>query len=311
MSSPIEVVSVNISTKKGTIKQPVDRILIDAHGILEDAHRGPWHRQVSLLSRESIDMFSKRSGRSFANGEFAENITLKGIDLSKVALLDRFRIGSVELEVTQIGKKCHGDGCAIYREVGQCIMPKEGLFCRVIEGGEVRSGQDATYLPKTLAFLILTVSDRASKGEYQDLAGPRVKELLQAFLSNKRWHHRIDSAIIPDDSARLTEKLHQAKQAGVDVVVTTGGTGIGPRDITPDIVMKICDKQLPGIMDAIRIKYGMSNPNALLSRSVAGVTGKTLIFTLPGSVKAVGEYIEEISKILEHLLLMLHGLDAH
>ncbi len=311
MSNRIEVVSVNISEKKGTPKHPVDAIFIDEQGVVEDAHRGPWHRQVSLLSKESVDAFSARSKRAFQYGEFAENITLEGIDLSKVALLDRFRIGRVELEVTQIGKKCHGDGCAIFREVGQCIMPKEGLFCKVTVGGRVKPGQAVEYIETPLPILVVTLSDRASRGEYSDRAGLRVRELLENFFSNKHWHQKIETVIIPDDAEQLEKILRQTIQAGTKMVVTTGGTGIGPRDITPDVVLKISDMQIPGIMESIRVKYGMSNPNALLSRAVAAVASKTIIYAIPGSLKAVEEYMVEILKTFEHASFMLHGFDTH
>jgi len=95
------------------------------------------------------------------------------------------------------------------------------------------------------------------------------------------------------------------------VIVTTGGTGIGPRDITPEVVTALCQKQIPGIMEHIRAKFGAANPNALLSRSVAGVAGRSQIYALPGSVRAVEEYLGEILKTLEHVLCMLHGLDVH
>jgi molybdenum cofactor synthesis domain-containing protein len=311
MSRKIEVTSVNISAEKGTAKQPVEEIQLDEAGIAGDAHSGHWHRQVSLLPAERIDEFSLRAGESFSVGDFAENITLRGIDLRDVAVLDRFRIGQVVLETTQIGKKCHGEGCAIYREVGKCIMPKEGIFSRVVHGGRVRPGDEVEYLPKTLGFKVITLSDRAHRGDYPDRSGPRIVKLLQDFLGSRRWHPEISTVVIPDDSEKLLSELVAAREAGVDVVFTTGGTGVGPRDITPETVTEFCDKIIPGIMEAVRIKFGLEKPNALLSRSVAGVAGKTLVFALPGSVKAVEEYLGEILKTLEHLIHMLHELDAH
>ena len=113
------VVSVNVSAEKGTVKHPVQEILVTERGVDGDAHAGPWHRQVSILSQESIERFSENTGRKVQPGEFAENITVSGIETSDVGLMDKFRIGPVELEVAQIGKKCHGTDCAIFREVGE------------------------------------------------------------------------------------------------------------------------------------------------------------------------------------------------
>ncbi|MFA5196719.1 MAG: MOSC domain-containing protein, partial [Bacteroidales bacterium] len=126
----IKVESVNISEEKGTIKHPAKKVIITSTGIENDAHSGDWHRQISMLSSESITKFENQAGRKINFGEFAENLTVSGINLVDTAPLDRFEINDVILEVTQIGKKCHGDSCAIYREVGNCVMPKEGIFCR-------------------------------------------------------------------------------------------------------------------------------------------------------------------------------------
>ena len=311
MSKNAEVVSVNISAEKGTVKHPVPEIHLDERGIIGDAHAGAWHRQVSLLSQDSIDRFAAEKEVQLSPGDFGENIDLCGIDLTTVAVLDCFRFGEVELEVTQIGKECLGDACTIYRQVGTCIMPTEGLFCRVVQGGITQPGDPVEYLPRPLKFQTITLSDRAFAGEYADRSGPRVKELLEAFLEGKRWHPGIEQTILPDDDDRLRAELVDAVDKGTDVIITTGGTGVGPGDITPETVAGICDKLIPGIMEAIRVKFGVQNPNALLTRGVAGVCGQTLIYTLPGSVRAVDEYMGEILRTMEHLILMLHGLDIH
>jgi len=311
MSKSLEVVSVNTSAEQGTVKRPVDEIRIDDHGIIGDAHAGPWHRQVSIISQESIDRFAAKANGRFTAGDFAANISVGGMDLSGVAVLDRFRIGEVELEVTQIGKAEHEDTHMLLPNVDISIMLKEGIFCRVIEGGTVRPGDAVTYLPRTLRFRIITMSDRAFRGEYTDKSGPRVNELLEEFLRGTRWHAEIETTILPDNADELRRELAAARDAGVDVVFTTGGTGVGLRDITPETVSGLCDKLIPGIMEAIRLKFGAENPNALLSRGVAGIMGETLIYTLPGSVRAVEEYMGEILTTMEHILFMLHELDVH
>ncbi|RLD38349.1 MAG: MOSC domain-containing protein [Bacteroidetes bacterium] len=145
----MQVVSVNISEKKGIIKVPVETIKLTYTGIDKDAHAGNWHRQVSLLAKESNEKFSRAAKRNVAYGEFAENITTEGIVLYKTVPGDRLIIGETELEITQIGKKCHGDNCAIFREIGSCVMPKEGIFARVIKRGIIRAGDKIQYIPKS------------------------------------------------------------------------------------------------------------------------------------------------------------------
>ncbi|MDQ1258097.1 MAG: molybdopterin adenylyltransferase [Candidatus Hydrogenedentes bacterium] len=307
----IEVVSVNISEDKGTVKRPVAEIVIDSRGVAGDAHAGAWHRQVSVLSQELIDAFAAETGRPTGPGEFAENITTRGLDLSQVAPLDRFRIGEVELEVTQIGKECHGDACAIYREIGRCVMPKEGLFCRVQHGGAVRPGDTVEYRPRPFRVHVITLSDRAAVGEYEDCSGPAVTECVRGFFDGKRWHLELTAAVLPDDADRLRESIQEALRGGADVILTTGSTGVGPRDIAPETVQALCDKTIPGIMEHIRLKFGADKPNALLSRGIAGIIGTTQLYTLPGSPRSVREYMGEILKTLEHLVYMLHAIDRH
>jgi MOSC domain-containing protein YiiM len=144
--SNIKVVSVNISEKKGTIKKPVDVINLTNLGVEHDAHAGEWHRQVSLLAKESIEKFEKILGRKLEYGEFAENITTEGIVLHIMNPGEKLKIGEVELEITQIGKECHGNGCAIFSQVGKCVMPKEGVFAKVIKPGKVKAGDSIVSL---------------------------------------------------------------------------------------------------------------------------------------------------------------------
>ena len=311
MPIPITVVSVNISEKKGTIKVPVPEIELNKLGVANDAHAGDWHRQVSLLADESVQRFTHAAGRKIKYGEFAENITTTGLELVNTHPLDRLTIGEVELEITQIGKECHGTSCAIFKEVGNCVMPKEGIFARVLKNGIVKAGDEVIYSPRIYKVLIITLSDRASRGEYSDRSGPKIEQLLSNFFETEGWKFSIVRTLIPDDAETLKALLEEARKDEVDIVITTGGTGIGPRDITPEVVKPFVDKEIPGIMELIRFKYGSQKPNALLSRAIAGVMQTTLIYTLPGSVKAVEEYMTEITPTLRHSIYMLHNLDAH
>ena len=165
-------------------------------------------------------------------------------------------------------------------------------------------------LPEKFKVLIITLSDRAHNGEYEDLSGPRIRDILSEYLSSIDWDHNINVTLIPDDAVILKKLL---KRAGSDcnIIITTGGTGIGPRDITVETVTSMMTKEIPGIMQFIRMTYGVKNPNALLSRGVAGTVGNSLIYTLPGSVKAVEEYMAEILKTLKHTIYMQYGIDTH
>jgi len=229
------IASVNISEKKGTVKIPVDTAVVCNKGIVNDAHAGAWHRQITLLASERIEEFSGEIGRQVQFGEFAENITTSGIELNGVTILDRFKIGKVELEVTQIGKKCHGDACAIYREVGKCIMPHEGVFCRVLKTGNISVGDAIEYYPRSLRVAVVTLSDRASKGEYEDLSGPEVANRTEEFFREKPWKLTLHAVVIPDDEETLEHEIKLLTN-GFDVIFTTGGTGLGSRDITPETV---------------------------------------------------------------------------
>lgn len=310
MNQKIKIVSVNISEKKGTVKVPVDEISLDENGVKSDAHSGPWNRMVSLLGIESVKRFEHKAGREIKHGEFAENITTEGMELFHSKPLDRYVFGGIELEVTQIGKSCHGDNCAIYREVGNCVMPKEGIFCRVIKPGLMKEGDEGTYIPRQFKCLVITLSDRASRGEYEDRSGPVIANALKQVFTDTGRLHEISTELIPDDADKLKTLMKEAIPS-CDFIFTTGGTGIGSRDITPEIASEFIDKEIPGIMEMIRVKYGMQKPNALLSRGIAGLSGNCFIFTLPGSVKGVEEYMAEISKGLMHLIYMRYGIDAH
>ncbi len=307
----IQVLSVNLSEKKGTIKLPVDKIQLTNIGVVGDAHSGNWHRQVSLLANESIEKFEKEAGRAIKYGEFAENITTQGLLLHKTRPLDRFVGKELELEVTQIGKKCHGDNCSIFREVGNCVMPKEGIFARVIRHGMLKAGDELHYTPRLIRVKIITLSDRASRGEYQDKSGPQIKHLTQTHFNTIGRPSQFEQVLLPDDAEQLNYHLETGIQNKADIIFTTGGTGIGARDLTPEVVRPFLDKEIPGIMELIRMKYGQEKPAALLSRGIAGVKNNTLVYTLPGSVKAVTEYCREILPTLEHSLYMLHGIDSH
>lgn len=134
------VVAINISENKGTPKTTIDSgELITDFGFKGDAHAGKWHRQVSLLGIESIDKMTASGVKGLCTGKFAENITTEGIELYSLKIGTKLKIGETLLEITQIGKECH-QRCAIYYQAGDCVMPKEGVFAKVLEGGTIKKG---------------------------------------------------------------------------------------------------------------------------------------------------------------------------
>lgn len=135
-----KIIAVCISEKRGVQKHPVPEAVLQAgHGITGDAHAGSWHRQVSLLGAESVAKLQQRISLELAPGAFAENILTEGICLYELPVGTRLRLGTATAEVTQIGKECHND-CAIRRAAGDCVMPREGIFVKILSGGNVKPG---------------------------------------------------------------------------------------------------------------------------------------------------------------------------
>lgn len=141
-----KVIAVNISERKGIVKHPVDKGYFKInHGMVGDAHAGEWHRQVSLLAEESVDKMTASGVEGLTPGKFAENITTEGIVLYELPVGTRLKIGETELEVTQIGKECHSS-CEIRKLVGDCVMPREGIFTKVLKEGYIKAGDEIEIL---------------------------------------------------------------------------------------------------------------------------------------------------------------------
>ncbi len=269
-------------------------------GLEGDAHAGFGHRQVSLLAMESIQKM-RAQGLEVGPGDFAENLTVEGIDLLSLPVGARLRVGKeAVLRVTQIGKECH-HRCAIYYQAGDCVMPREGIFAEVLRGGTVRKGDPLKVLPD-YRFGVITASDQGARGERLDESGPLLKELLQP------WGDVIAYEILPDERDLIARTLRRmADQQKVDLIFTTGGTGFSPRDVTPEATLDVIERPIPGIPEAMRAAGMAKTPMAMLSRGVAGIRGKTLIINLPGSPKGVKESIQVLFPVLEHALEIARG----
>ena len=303
------VLAVCVSAVKGIQKTQVPEIrLIEDFGIEGDAHAGKWHRQVSLLSFEKIEAF-RAKGAEVEYGAFGENIVLEGFDLRTLPVGTRFEIGEVLLEMTQIGKECHSH-CAIYKVMGDCIMPREGVFAKVLRGGVVKPGDKAELIPadpaRPFTAAVITLSDKGAAGQREDRSGPLIRETLE-----NAGYDVVETLLLPDGRKALERELCRlADQRQVNVVFTTGGTGFSERDVTPEATIAVCDRMATGIAEAIRW-YSLSiTPRAMLSRQTSGIRKKTLIINLPGSPKACREDLGFILPSLDHGLGILRGTDG-
>lgn len=305
MTQKIKILATNAAAERGR-KFPVKELLLDQDGIVGDVH-AETVRPVSMFDAAQAERFYKITGAAaLDHGQFAENILFETSDILDIKIFDRIVKDEVILEVIQKGKPFHDE----FREPGNYVMPREGIFCRVLKGGVLKAGDELDYIPKVFKAQIITLSDRASRGIYEDKSGPAVTGILEKHFQKLNWRLETENAIIPDSEEKLREILESSLKNS-DIIITTGGTGIGPRDITPDVMKPLIKKEIPGIMEMIRWKYGIEKPAALISRALAGVNDKTLLFALPGSVRAVGEYMTEINKHLEHLIYMIEGVERH
>lgn len=339
-----KIVALCISEARGTVKHAVPQVkLIKDYGIEGDAHAGHWHRQVSLLSAEQVEAFNQRIAASNAQilekaklatldakesdniaepgetekaiiepaieGTFGENILVSGIDLRQLPVGSTLTAGAVILKLSQIGKECHSH-CQIFNRVGDCIMPREGVFATVEQGGELTTGMEITVeLPNPNAPLraaVVTLSDKGSRGERVDTAGPRAAELLAAA-----GYEVVEQVLLPDVQAKIERELKRlADSRQVDLIITTGGTGMAPRDVTPEATLAVATRSVPGIAEAIRAGSLAITKRAMLSRGVSVLRNSTLIVNLPGSKKAVEEALEIVLPVLEHGIRLAKGTDG-
>ncbi len=299
-----KVLAVCISEKKGTVKKNVgQRLIIADYGLQGDAHAGS-ARQVSLLSSDRVEEFRERSGGAveLPPGVFGENLLIEGFDFKRYPIATQFRINEVLLELTQIGKKCHS-GCEIQKKTGECIMPREGVFARVLCGGEVKEGDTVELVKLPFRAAVITASDRSFRKEREDLSGPKIAEIIM-----DAGYEVIAQQLLSDDMQRLVDALTElCDHEKPDVIFTTGGTGLSPRDHMPEATKQVADRDVPGIAEAIRAYSMKYTPNAMLSRAASVIRGRTLIINLPGSPKAVAECLELILPVLEHGLGILRG----
>ena len=302
------VSAVCMSGKRQTRKTEQDSVLlIKDFGIEGDAHAGKGPRQVSILSELSLAKM-EAEGIETSPGCCGENIDIRGtVELHTLLRGVQLKLGdSAVVRVTEIGKD-NTDGHAD-NVIQNNIFPVEGVFTEVLTGGTVKPGDQVEVLRNSgFTAGVLTVSDSASRGDYRDLSGPALIELLDSngFLPARY-------AVVPDEVPEITAKLRNWCEDGfLDVLFTTGGTGFSVRDVTPEATSEVCDREVPGIPEMIRQKSALVVESAWLSRARAGIRKRTLVINLPGSRKAAVECAGFAIPILDHALEVLRGDIEH
>jgi molybdenum cofactor synthesis domain-containing protein len=304
-----KIIAVCISEKKGTQKKNVKcGEFIKDFGIKGDAHAGKWHRQVSLLSFDKIEAF-KNSGAEVTEGAFGENLIVEGIDFRSLPVGTIFKCNEVLLELTQIGKECH-TGCNIYKTMGDCIMPREGVFARVLSGGVIKEGDELVVKEvkektKTGRFraAVITSSDSGFAGEREDVSGPLICRIVSDY-----GYDIVHETILPDDITMLYDEMkYICDNNTADLILTTGGTGFSQRDCMPEVTEKVAERMAPGIPEAMRAYSMQITKCSMLSRAACGIRKSTLILNLPGSPKAVEECLTFVLPEIEHGLKILVG----
>ncbi|MDR1560669.1 MAG: MOSC domain-containing protein [Clostridiales bacterium] len=299
------VKAVCVSETRGVQKGNVNSARLKiGWGVENDAHGGDWHRQVSLLSYDSIRRFNEL-GAGVDHGDFGENLVVEGIDFRGLPVGTVLKCGDCLLEITQIGKECHTH-CQIYRKMGDCIMPREGVFARVLKEGDVSAGDIMKIVEQAdrrFRAAVVTLSDKGSREEREDQSGPLIARILEEA------GYRVEARVLlPDERKQIeTELINLADRRRVDLVLTTGGTGFSRRDVTPEATIAVAERMAPGVAEAIRANSLRITGRAMLSRGVSAIRGGTLIVNLPGSPKAVRESLEYVLPHLAHGLEILRG----
>ena len=301
-----KVIAVCTSERRGIQKKDVNaRYFSVDWGIDGDAHAGHWHRQVSLLSADKIAAFNEK-GAGVVPGAFGENLVVEGFDFRALPVGTLLRCGDVLLEMTQIGKECHSH-CEIYKKMGDCIMPREGVFARVLEPGEIHVGDEMVIEPRKgvrpWQAAVITLSDKGARGEREDKSGPAIAERLE-----RSGYEVVERLLLADDQAALKAALIRlCDQRQLDLILTTGGTGFSPRDTTPEATLAVATRLAPGIAEAIRAESLKITKHAMLSRGASVIRGKTLIINLPGSPKACMESMDVFMDAIPHAMGLLRN----
>ena len=300
-----KVLAVCTSEKKGLQKHDVHSAHFETEwGIDGDAHAGKWHRQISLLSADKIEAFNQK-GANVIPGAFGENLVVEGFDFRALPVGTLLRCSDVLLEMTQIGKECHSH-CEIYKKMGDCIMPREGVFARVLEPGTITVGDEMVIVPREGHFpwqaaVICLSANSDSKCDNE----------LGAAISNrltKSGYAVLEDLVVPKDARVLKQQIIRlCDQRQLDLILTTGGIGCSKDDITPEATLAVADKNVPGISEAIRSAAVQVCDKAMISRGASVIRGKTLIINLPDNLQTCMDTMDVFMDTIPQAMAQLRG----
>ena len=297
--SMAKVVAVSISKKKGTRKSNINKAKFRAKfGIIGDAHAGNWHRQVSFLAEESIEKM-KRLGLSVKSGDFAENITTKGIDLSKLKVGDKLIINDVVFIISQKGKICHHK-CAIYHRAGDCIMPKEGIFAIVKNDGIVSVGDKIVHREKSgFSVAVITLTDKKNMGGKENVLRLKIKEYIESSLKISFVRYEM----IPNEKENLKRMLIDfCDLQQFDLIITDCSNGGPSEHIAKDVIGEVTEKELHEFDGAMRMSSFYKTHHAIVSRFLIATRGNSLIVGLSRCPTETFESFEFINGAITHLV---------
>jgi len=261
------ILATCIGERKGTPKHDASSVrLLRGHGLEGDAHAGNGHRQVSMLADEEIAKV-RRAGLVVEPGAFGGNLITSGVDLDELAVGRRFRVGPKPvLQICRRGKERHSR-CKIYERLGDCIMPREGLFARVRRSGRVVPGDAVQLAPELdrVRWAGCTISGRSAASVRQDSSGIAVRGLLEGCLGSGLVSH----PVLVDEQDAISNELRRLYDEEIwDVIVTTGGMRLAPRDVIPEATLAVVERLIPGMVETTRAAGLGHTPHAMLPRGV-------------------------------------------
>ncbi|NLA10762.1 MAG: molybdenum cofactor biosynthesis protein [Firmicutes bacterium] len=291
-----EIIAVRTGAEGGGGKKDRETgLLIRVQGLTGDSHAGSAHRPVSLPAAESAGQ-RRAQGAKAKPDDLAGSLLTRGIDRLSLSPGTRLKAGAEAiLRVTPPHRRC-----AAGEQAGERVTTQQEIWAEVLQGGPLRAGDPLEVLPH-YRFGIIIVSDKGAAGEREDRSGPLLGELLFPRGDIAR------RTMVPDEHSALTAELRRMVAEGLNAVFTSGGTGLSPRDITPEATLEVVERLVPGIPEAMRRETFSATPRAMLSRAAAGISGQTLIINLPGSPKAVRECFAVLEAVLDHALETLSG----